>query len=345
MNFIDYLKEKWLTYVFILSSFIFSYSVYWLDNKFSVSQSNASYIVLGLAVILIIFISLDYFIFNIRIKKLRQYCRLNASSEEDLDVFAYPLDRAYAESFLEMVNKYEAYKMDISNRSSEELEFITKWIHDIKIPISSLRLIIDSNEHCMGERFNQSMETELSAIEQATQTLFFLIKSNQFYTDYKIAEIDTKKLIGEALKKYAHLFSYKKINIVISNDHFKVLTDEKWSEYIISQIFSNAIKYTPNNGSISVHTYKKKNMISIAIRNTGKGILSKDIGQIYNKGYTSSEDRTGMKSTGYGLYLSKKLCDMMGHELKVYSKYGEYAQFELCFFINDHDSLSDKNVR
>lgn len=331
MNFINYFKEKWLTYVFISASYIFALSVYQLDKKFSVSQSNANYITLGLVGMLIIFIILDYTIFNMRLKKIKLYCSLNASSDDDLNAFTYPMDRAYAESILDMVNKYETYKQEISNKASDELEFITKWIHDIKLPISSLRLIMESNENHLDRSFYQSIETELAEIEQSTQTIFYHIKSNNFYNDYKISEVYTKKLIGDALKKYACYFSYKKINIYFSGEDFKVLTDEKWSEYIISQILSNAIKYTTPNGSITINTFKKGNVTTIQIRNNGKGILSKDIGQIFNKGYTSSEDRNGMKSTGYGLYLSKKLCDMMGHKLNAYSKYGEYAQFELSF--------------
>lgn len=109
------------------------------------------------------------------------------------------------------------------------------------------------------------------------------------------------------------------------------MTDEKWSGYIISQILSNAVKYTPINGYITINTNKKGNEITIEIRNSGKGILSKDITQIFKKGYTSSEDRNGMKSTGYGMYLSKKLSTMLGHKLTVELEYDQYAQFNLTF--------------
>ncbi len=331
MSFMNYLKEKWLTYILIGVCFIFSFSVYKLDNNFTVSESNATYIMSGIILILIIFIAADYSIYNMRLKKFKKFCSLNASSEDDLDGFTYPMDREYAESFLNIVKKYETYKANMDTQLSEELEFITKWIHDVKIPIASLRLIMESHDHDLNERYYEKMDTEIAAIEQSTQTVFYHIKSNTFYNDYKIAEVSTKKIIGDALKKFASFFSYKKINISISDNNDKVLTDEKWSAYIISQIISNAVKHTPINGDVTINTYKKNNLTTIQIKNTGKGILPKDIGQIFNKGYTSSEDRSGMKATGYGLYLSQKLCDRMGHQLTVDSEYGQYAQFELTF--------------
>lgn len=117
---------------------------------------------------------------------------------------------------------------------------------------------------------------------------------------------------------------------------YDVLTDEKWSGYILSQIISNAVKYTPVEGIIVINTEKNGNERTISVKNSGRGILEKDIGQIFNKSYTSSENRSGMKATGYGLYLSKKLSDMLGHRLTVQSQYGEYAIFHLSFVENEN---------
>lgn len=331
MSIIDYLKEKWLTYTFITASIIFAASVYKLDKKFTVSKSNANYIMLGLALLFIIFIFLDYTIYNSRVKRFKSYCRNNTFSDEDLDTFAYPVDREYGKDLHNIIKEYEKFKSDIRTRSSEELEFITKWVHDIKVPISAIRLILESYDGDLGHDFYRSIDMEIAAIEQCTQRVFYHIKSNTFYNDYKISKVDTKKLIGDALKGYSNFFSYKKINISISGDNYKVLTDEKWSVYIISQILSNAVKYTPPNGCITINTNSKEDETTIQIRNSGKGILSKDILNIFNKGYSSSEDRSGMKSTGYGMYLSKKLSDILGHKLTVESEYDEYAQFNLTF--------------
>ncbi|TCO79337.1 sensor histidine kinase [Marinisporobacter balticus] len=335
MSMINYLKEKWVAYTFITSSIIFAVTVYKLDKKFTMTQSNATYIAVGLALLFVIFVLIDYTIYNSRVKKFKSYCRNSVLSDEELDAFTYPMDREYGKVVQNIVKEYEKFKVDMRTKSSEELEFITKWIHDIKVPISAMRLILESHDNDLGQKFYRRMDTEIVAIEQCIQRIFYHIKSNTFHNDYKISEVDTKKLIGDALKGYSNFFSYRKINISISDNHYKVLTDGKWSGYIISQILSNAVKHTPVNGYITINTNKKSNETTIQIRNSGKGILSKDISQIFNKGYTSSEDRNGMKATGYGMYLSKKLSDMLGHKLTVESEYGKYAQFNLTFVHHD----------
>ena len=337
MNIINYLKEKWMTYTFITAGTMFAFTVYKLDKKFTMSKSNAAYVMAGLILLFVIFISIDYGVYNARIKKFKEYCMDNPLCHESLDMFTYPMDKEYSKTVHSIVKEYEKLKADIRNQSCEELEFITKWIHDIKVPISAIRLILESNDDNLGENFYRSMETEIRTIEECTQRVFYNIKSNTFYNDYKINRVDTKKLIADCLKSYSSFFSYKKINISISGDSYKVLTDEKWSRYIISQILSNAVKHTPDNGHITIGTFKKNTSTTIQIKNSGKGILSKDIKHIFNKGYTSSEDRSGMKLTGYGMYLSKKLSDMLGHKLTVESKYGEYAQFNLTFI--EHETI------
>ncbi|MCT4563029.1 MAG: sensor histidine kinase [Maledivibacter sp.] len=334
MSIINYLKEKWLIYTFIVASVTFTSTVYKLDRKFTMSKSNATYAIIGFFLLLIIFSTIDYIIYRCRIKNFKSYCRNDALSNEALDLFVYPMDREYGESVHNIFKEYEKFKSDIHTKSSEELEFITKWVHDIKVPIAAMRLILESHDD-IGQAFYRRMDTEIAAIEHCSQRVFYNIKANTLYNDYKISEVCTKKLIGDALKNYSSFFSYKRINISISEDNHRVLTDEKWSGYIISQILSNAVKYTPTNGYISINTIKSGNRITIQIKNSGKGILDKDINQIFKKGYTSSEDRDGMKATGYGMYLSKKLSDMLGHELLVESKYGKYAKFSLTFINND----------
>lgn len=330
MSVIKYLKERWIIYTLISLAFGFSAIVYKLDRSFSISESNANYIVAGWTFLFIAFIAVDYYVLNYRVTNFKKYCKLNASYEE-LEEFAHPVDKEYAELVYNLVVQYEKYKADISTKSAEELEFITKWVHDVKVPISAARLILEKHENNLPNDFFRIIDKEIFSIEQSIQRVFYEIKSNTLYNDYKISNINTSKLIAGSLKTYSNFFAYKKINIEIEGEGFEVLTDEKWSGYILSQIISNAVKHTPYQGTIAIVTTQNHNETTIMIKNTGVGILQKDIGQVFNKGYTASEDRNNMRATGYGLYLSKKLSDLLGHRLEVRSQYGEYAAFSLIF--------------
>ncbi len=334
MSFGTYLKEKWLTYVFAAAGFAFAAAVYKLDTDLGITVSNAAYIITGICLLFIVFVVIDYTVIKSRLEKFKRFCDVHAPSDI-IDEFYYPLDRGYAEFVHTISQEYEKHKAEMQTRSSEDLEFVTRWTHDIKVPISALRLILESYESDLPQEFYQKMDTEISKIQQGTQTILYNIKSNTFYHDYRISRVRTKKLIADVLKEYSNFFSYKKINISITGEDHLVLTDEKWSAYIISQIISNAVKYTPDHGDITICTCNDDRKTTISIRNSGMGITQRDIGQVFAEGYTSSFDRSGMKATGYGMYLAKKLSDKLGHELLVESEPGQYAQFDISFFDDD----------
>ncbi len=332
----NYLKERWIHLVFVTLAFTFALLVYRLDHNFSIRDSNAVYILMGWSILFVAWLIIDVYTLHSRSRKFRDFCRFNGSSEE-ADDFFYPTDRENALLVRELATEYEKYKAGIETKSADEMEFITKWLHDAKVPIAAARLILESQEEKLPVDFYKNIYSEIFSIEESILQVFYEMKSNRFFDDYRIAKAGTKKLIAQALKGYSSFFSYKRLGITVEGGDFEVLTDEKWSSYILSQIISNAVKYTPEEGHIEIRTEKTENRTVISVRNEGKGIPPQDLGRIFNKGFTASESREGAKATGYGLYLSKKLSDLLGHSLTAESKQNEYAIFRLAF--NDPDSL------
>ncbi len=214
MSIISYLKERWITYTFILFAFLFSAMVYMLDNSFSIRESNAQYIIAGWGLFFTAYAVIDYGIINIRVKRFRNYCQLNASAG-DLDEFSYPVDREYARLVRDIAAVNEIFKAERGTKSAEEMEFITRWLHDVKVPISAAKLILENQESELPGRFYQDMYTEIFSIEESIQRVFYEMKTNRFIDDYKITRVSSKKLISQALKAYSNFFSYKKISISI----------------------------------------------------------------------------------------------------------------------------------
>jgi signal transduction histidine kinase len=327
MSFKKYIKERWYLYLLLSISFGFAFSVYMLDERLKTNK-NVDYIFWGMLFVFIVFVVLDYFTVKNRMKTLSSF--IQNGGTEDIELY-YPVDNKYVYAINELAKKFNKYRADIASDSADEIDFITKWVHDVKVPISAIKLLLDSDEIDKNR-----LEMELSAVEQNTQKVLFHIKSKSFYDDYKVKEIWTRELIVPSLKKYATFFAYKRISLNFGSDSYKVLTDDKWSGYIISQLLSNAVKHTSYDGSIEINTMDMGNQVRICIKNYGKGIKTCDLLNIFNKGYSSDAVRNGSPSTGYGLYLSKQLADKLGHELYAKSKYGEYAEF--CLVINKSES-------
>lgn len=334
MNLFHYFRERWLSCLFLFAAFLFSALVYRFDRRFYLTDSNATYILAGLLILLLSFFIIDFLLMRSREEKFRAYCSFSPDSDPD-EVFFYPGDRNKAELVRKAVLEYVNYKAESQANAAEETEFITKWLHDVKEPIAAARLILESQEDRLPSDFTQNMDRELFAIEESVVRVFYEMKSNRFSDDYKVTRIGTKKLISMALKTYSNFFRYKQLSLAVEGDDYEVLTDEKWSSYIISQLISNAVKYSPARGKITIRTERDQKGVVVSVKNTGTGIPEVDLGQIFKKGYTSSEARSGAKATGYGLYLSAKLCGLLGHLLTAESKYGEYAVFHLTFIDNN----------
>ena len=318
----DYLKERKVFFFVLLAAVVFCGLIVWSSG--GMLSGRAYYILEGLGGLCIVYITIDYFVMRGRIARIERFFSNGAA---DSEIFTYPLDAIYAAHAEKMAEEHRSFKIKAKRQQSDELDFITRWVHDIKVPISALYLLA---ENFSGDDA-QKLEMQISFIEQHTQKALYHIKSNSFEDDFIISKTSTMKMVNSALKHYAVFFAQKKISLEMPKESFEVLTDEKWSGYIISQFLSNAVKHTPQGGSIAVKALEQDGRVLVCIRNTGQGIEPQYLEQVFSRGYTGGIQRSCSFSTGYGLYLSKKLAGRMGHEVFAASQPGEYAEFCLAF--------------
>ena len=92
----------------------------------------------------------------------------------------------------------------------------------------------------------------------------------------------------------------------------RVITDEKWLLFVVEQVLSNAVKYTPAGGSVTIDLEQPK---TLCIRDTGIGIAPEDLPRIFEKGYTGYNGRNDKKASGIGLYLCRRICHNLGHRI------------------------------
>ena len=167
------------------------------------------------------------------------------------------------------------------------------------------------------------MWEELFSIEQYVEMALQFTRISAKTTDFVIGEVALDKVVREAIHKYARLFVRKKIKLELSPIDAQVLTDEKWLEFVIEQILSNAIKYTAG-GTISVYLEEESEQETkeLVIEDTGIGIAPEDLPRIFEKGYTGYNGHADKHSTGIGLYLCRKIMRKLSHEITIESEIG-----------------------
>lgn len=222
-------------------------------------------------------------------------------------------------SKIEEVNKYKRLQ-------EEYREYIELWIHEIKTPITAIRLVLQNNPQLIGTG------EEVDKIDFYIEQVLYYARSNALEKDFSVDKISIQEAINDVLRKYAKHFIQKGIILKMENTDEFVSSDSKWVTFIVGQIISNAIKYTPHKqGIISIYTTKRLSNIILTIEDNGVGIAAKDIERVWEKGFTGENGRRFGKSTGFGLYLCNNIANQLSIGLQIESKVNEGTKVHLIF--------------
>lgn len=210
----------------------------------------------------------------------------------------------------------------------EYREFIEGWIHEVKLPITGIRLAA----HSLNPEFRRRIESYLTELDNDVEQALFFARSDQVYKDYIIQETKLQPLISKLLQKNKYLLISNRIPVETDCGETTVFTDSKWIEFILGQILLNAVKYrNEEQPLIRICAKKTAGGIRLSVRDNGIGIPEDELPKVFNKGFTGTNGRNLGKSTGIGLYLCKKLCRKLGLEIIVESEQHKYTEVSLIF--------------
>lgn len=235
--------------------------------------------------------------------------------------------------YQEMVKVLFEYKIDLEGRErigrQEMTDYYSMWAHQIKTPISAMRLLLQSKE---GEQSltDKELRMELFKIEQYVEMVLSYVRMEGMSADIVFQWYKLDDLIRQALRKYAQMFILKKISLDFKESGQTVLTDEKWILFVLEQILSNALKYT-KEGTIRIYMDEEEPE-TLVIEDTGIGIWEEDIPRVFEKGFTGYNGRTDKKSTGIGLYLCKRILDKLGHRIWIASEVSKGTKVYIGMF-------------
>lgn len=204
----------------------------------------------------------------------------------------------------------------------ESIDYYTTWVHQIKTPISSMKLILESED----TEENHLLSAELFRIEQYVEMVLSYLRLGSNSSDYLFRTYDLDTILKQAIHKYAPLFIQRRIRLVYTSVHISVLTDEKWLLCIIEQILSNSVKYTPAAGTVTITVTPEK---VLQITDTGIGIAPEDLPRIFEKGFTGYNGRADKKASGLGLYLCKSAAERLSHRIWAKSVPGQGTTISL----------------
>lgn len=238
------------------------------------------------------------------------------SSKIENKAYIYALKSA-CKSMNDKISKLE-------NENLDYREYIESFAHEIKTPISALSLSLDNSKDKISKK-------ELDKIDMYVDQILYYARSENPEKDYFIKKLNLSDIVHKVLLKYRIYLLDEKITVQVNNLEKIVYTDEKWLLFIISQVIQNSIKYMDKKDKkIMIAASENKDNVVLTIKDNGCGIKESDLVRVFEKGFTGS-DRTKSKSTGIGLYLSKKICNKLGLKIKINSKYKSWTEIQIIY--------------
>lgn len=332
MKLSDYIKDNIIS---IIIYFFEMVSVYLILDAFKMNKYCKIIVLITMIICRLLVLSINYY----RRKSFYDRFKFNLEnlSKKYLILETLPESNTYEQKIL-IESLYEINKSMIENINeyqkniNEFKEFVEAWIHEVKIPISSMVLKCHNNK----DKYDKNFLSLIRKLDSSIDEVLYYVRSEDTEKDFSITEVNLKDSVKNVIIKNKDDLLDNNITFESNINNIKVFSDKKWIEFIINQIINNSIKYKKDKDSIiKISSYDTKESTVLEIYDNGIGIPSKDIGRVFDKTFTGSNGRDKVKSTGMGLYIVKKLCNKLGHDITVSSKEKEYTKVIIKFGKNN----------
>lgn len=337
MKLSEYIKDQIIPIIFyFIFNFIFLFFLFvFKTNLIVIIILSCFYFIYGISVLIYSYIRRK------RFYDLMLYVSSNIDQKNLLHSTLYEpsfLDGKILYQIIYDTDKYTTETLkEYKNQMEEFREYIELWLHEVKIPLSSTKLLIHNHKDSKIKNVNVPLEQ----LENYLDQILYYVRSETVEKDYIIKEVNLKDIINKVIVKNKDSFINNKIKIELEESYPNVKTDSKWLEFIINQIIQNSIKYRKGNSKIIINSKKELSYYELVIEDNGIGISKNDLPRVFEKGFTGDNGRVISTSTGIGLYLCNKLCEKLGHKIKITSELNKGTKVTIIIPKNKYYHLED----
>ena len=256
----------------------------------------------------------------------------------ELELFSTPVRDAGGEHLGRLyVFRDVTHEREVDRMKSE---FVSLVSHELRTPLTSIKgyvdLILDGDSGEINEEQREFLTVAKRNADRLTMLVGDLLDVSRIESGamkLKLSEIDLKPLIqGVAGLLRPHMEMKKQtLNIDVPAGLPRVSGDADRIIQILTNLVSNANKYTPSGGSISVGAREEEGRISIQVSDTGVGLSLEEQSRLFTKFYRAENPKTqGVSGTGLGLWITRSLVEMHGGEIRVSSNPGKGTTFRFA---------------
>jgi signal transduction histidine kinase len=214
-------------------------------------------------------------------------------------------------------------------------EFVGSVSHEIKAPLNTIGLyaqMLESNGDD-PEFIIDAHNTITQEVERLTRLINNLLSMTQI--EMGTFEIDEQRtylaeLVKECIEMLDHGTDASRIQIIVSDDISPVLVDKELMRIAVSNLLTNALKYSPKDKQVIVHIEETDDAITLSVVDRGEGISEEDQARIFDKFYRSMSEHTQSQAGhGLGLSIAKEILRLHHGSISVQSKLSEGSKFTI----------------
>lgn len=243
--------------------------------------------------------------------------------EQAEDQVYYRLLKMAGKSMLEQISEVKRERLEYK-------EYIEQWIHEIKTPITAMKLLCENHR----TDWTKELLLELEKTNRFTEQALYFARSEYTEKDYSVREIALAQIVHQAIADNKYLLLQSGMRLEVEEIQDTVYSDEKWVRFILNQLIANAVKYQAGQPVLRFSACRQQDQVVLMVEDNGIGISPADLPCIFEKGFTGQNGRIVHQSTGIGLYLCKRLCEKLGIGISAKSE-GKGTTISLFFHIND----------
>ncbi|WP_342438640.1 sensor histidine kinase [Paenibacillus sp. FSL L8-0436] len=313
-----FLKDHRPLLLFYLLQMILIPVLYWVTGEYR----PFSIILYGMALsfaVLILYLGFRY------VQHYKLYTRLSGPGGAPGEQLI-PLDDApLPEAVTEMLQHNHRYYLDQlhshTRRMDQHIDFINRWVHQMKTPLSVIQLTLQNLE----EDAASSIQEEVERLRKGLEMVIYTSRLERFEDDFHVQPLLLRKAVSETVADNRRLFIRRGVRVDITvDDGLSVYSDAKWLRFMLAQILVNAVNYTAGTGkTVTISVEQTGTGSVLKIKDQGIGISPEDLKRVFNPYFTGERGRQYHESTGMGLYLVREICARLGHTVELQSQPGE----------------------
>ncbi|MGN7385769.1 sensor histidine kinase [Sporosarcina sp. SAFN-015] len=328
--FIQYVKDMKSWILLFAASLVLTDSLIWIDKGLAMRLSSLVYLNMLLIAIFMLFLIWRY-------KKethfMRELLRISEDPSRDwqegLPEPLFTRDQTTNDLLRQVANDHLKKLSEMKAVNLMESDYTAAWVHEVKAPLTSMKMTIDANRQDTAIR---KIESDWLRVHLLIDRQLYISRLPSLGTDYVLEKIKVHQLITPEIRELRSWCIEKNIAVDIQGEEMEVLTDSKWCRFIIRQLLTNAVKYSPDGGTICIAAHRSPGGHPVlSIKDEGLGIPAHDLPRVFDKGFTGGTGRLHNAATGLGLYLAQQVSEKIGISLLAHSEINKGTTMNMTF--------------